>query len=833
MPRARTVAVLVALAALPAMGQPPAAPNPQPALPIPTGRSDRGGRPSRPAAPPPAAARKPDRHGDLLPAGAVARFGSVRLRHGGALTALGFMPDGKHFLSTSATEDGFRVWEAATGKEAARLNVPVAAAAVAPDRTVLFAFEGQARVWAPFDGGRVRTLPPHTLPPEGASALAVHPGGKVFAAAVPAGVVLIDLATGDRTAELKVPGDQPPQRIVFSPDGRWVAAAGPRTGVWLWNLATRRRVRTYPAPGDHVDFSFSPDGSRLAIAGGPVALFHTDSEEPVEGFHAPEAPVFAARFTADGKSILAAQEDGSVSRLDAATGQEKEGWSAPNGVAAEPPLAIAADGAWVAAMDDTGGIRVWNPRDGTGPAVERRSPLCDPGYSADGKVASALSAEGSVVTFDPATGAPGASFETGFETNHLVVWDARSGLAAGLGKVGDEPELHVRDVVKRKVVARFVLAAGEAPGVTFSPTDATQLGIFGTATTGLYSTRTGAVVRSFAVGRHDGPRHWGDLSADGRLVAVATTPVTVWEVATGRKRFELPDPAIPQDVTFSADGRWLAAYSLDEVVLFDLRTGTTARRLLSSTPDGEAAFVCAAFSPDGSRLATGGVNGVVTLWDVATGEALVAFDRHEGNVTGVRFSADGSRLLSASVDGTALVWDATARPAQAAAVAGADEAFGLLASPDPAAAHRGIAYLQRTPDAAVKLLGERVAVPTAVQAGRVSRLVADLGHAEFPTRQAAVRELGDIGAEAGPALRAVADAPPSAEVRRLAGDLLDRLAAPPTRPDDLRAIRAAEVLETIGTPAARDVLARWAAGPANHRLTTEAAAALARLTPRR
>lgn len=828
MPRARTLAVLVVLAALPAAGQPPAAPNIPPPRPGVTSEPTRPGRPSRPAALPPAGARKLDRHGDPLPAGALARFGSVRLRHGASLTGLGFFSDGKHLLSLSATEDGFRVWEAATGKEVARLTAPVAAAAVAPDRSVVFTFEGQLRVWTPFDGGRVRELPPRTLPPEGASALAVHPEGKVVAAAVPAGVVLIDLATGERTAELRVPGEQPPLRIVFSPDGRWVAAAGPRSGVWLWNLATRRRVRTYPADGERVDFAFSPDGNRLAIAGGPLMLFHTDSEEQVEGFHTPETPVFTARFTADGKSILAAQENGSLSRLDAATGQEKEGWAAPNGVGAQAPVAVAADGAWVAAMDDAGGIRVWNPRDGTGPTVERLPPLLQPGFSVDDKVASAMTVYGRVVTFDPTTGAAGASFETGFVGDTPGSWDARSGLAAGLGKSGDETELHVLDVAKRKLVARFVLPAEQLPFVAFSPTDPTRLGVFGHNSAGVYSTLTGAAVRMFGVGQGERQRQ-GALSADGRLVAITTAPVTVWEVATGRKRFELAGTDAPEDVVFSADGRWLAVTIPGEVVLFDLRLGVAARRLRAAAGAGEMAFPAVVFSPDGTRVATGGDDGVVTLWDVATGEALVAFDRHEGLVTGLRFTADGTRLVSASLDGTALVWDATARPAPVAAVAGTDEAFGLLASPDPAAAHRGIAYLLRNADAAVKLLGERVAVPTAVPAERIARLVADLGHPQFPIRQAAVRELGEIGAEAGPALRAAAAAPPSAEVRRLAGDLLNQLAGPPTRADDLRAIRAAEVLETIGTPAARDLLARWAAGPANHALTTEATAASARL----
>lgn len=832
MPRVWIVAVLVFLVALPVAGQPPAAPAPK-AQPNPREFFGQPARPSRPVAPPPAGARKFDRHGDPLPIGAIARFGSVRLRHGASLSALGFFSDGKHLLSTSTTEDGFRVWEAATGKEVARLNAVIATAAVAPNRTVVFAYEGQARVWSPFDGGGVRVMPPHTLPPEGASALAVHPEGKSFAAAIPAGIALIDLATGDRVAELRVPGDQPPIRIVFSPDGRWLAAAGPQTGVWLWNLVNRRRVRTYPTnANNHLDFAFSPDGTRLAIACGTLELFHTDSEEHVEGFQAPESPVFAVRFATDGKSILTVQEDGSLSRLDAATGREKEGFAVPNGVGAQSPLAVAANGAWVAAMDTTGGIRVWNPKDGTGPVVERSPPLVFPGFSADGRTASALAADGRVVTFDPLTGAAGPTFETGFTDDEATYWDARTGLAAGIGKVGDVTELHVRDVAKRNVVARIALPAGETPYVAFSPTDATRVAVIGTGSAGVYSTLNGSAVRTFDVGQPDVPKV-GALSADGRLVAVTTNPVTVWEVATGRKRFEVSGPAEAHGVTFSSDGRWLAVVAESEVALFDLRSGTTARRLRAVTIGGDTGFSCAAFTPGGARLATGGVDGMITIWDVASGEALVSFDRHEGLVTGLRFSADGARLVSSSVDGTALVWDATARPAAAAEVASVDEAFGLLVSPDPAAAHRGIAYLLRTPESGVKVLGERLPVPVGVPGVRIARLVADLGHAEFPTRQAAVRELVEVGTEAGPALRAAAATPASAEVRRLAGELLNRLDAPPTRPDDLRAIRAVEVLETIGSPAARDVLTRWAAGPANHRLTTEASAALGRLIPGR
>jgi hypothetical protein len=362
--------------------------------------------------------------------------------------------------------------------------------------------------------------------------------------------------------------------------------------------------------------------------------------------------------------------------------------------------------------------------------------------------------------------------------------------------------------------------------VAFAPAGPPRVGVFLPGTATVYDALTGRPVRSFDLGPAGGALS-GAISPDGRLVAASTNPVAVYEVATGRKRVELAGLTDPLAVVFSPDGRRLAAADPGEVAVYDLRTGGLLRRLRTAATEPD--FTALAFSPDGARIATGGGDGVVTLWDVASGEALVAFDRHEGPVSSVAFSAGGKQILSASLDGTALVWDAGARPAEASPVAGVDEAFGLLSSADAAAAQRGMAYLFRTPDAAVRLLGERVTVPKGIPADRTARLVADLGNVDFATRQAAVKELGEVGAEAGPALRAVAAAPPNAEVRKLASDLLTRLAGPPTRAEDLLAYRGVELLEGIATPAARDLLAKWAAGPVHHRLTTEADAALRRL----
>ena len=74
-------------------------------------------------------------------------------------------------------------------------------------------------------------------------------------------------------------------------------------------------------------------------------------------------------------------------------------------------------------------------------------------------------------------------------------------------------------------------------------------------------------------------------------------------------------------------------------------------------------------SPDGATLATGGADGSVRLWDVATGKQRRKFQGHQGGsgllnspshlggAVSLAWSADGKLLVSGGADTTALVWD--------------------------------------------------------------------------------------------------------------------------------------------------------------------------------
>jgi WD40 repeat protein len=70
------------------------------------------------------------------------------------------------------------------------------------------------------------------------------------------------------------------------------------------------------------------------------------------------------------------------------------------------------------------------------------------------------------------------------------------------------------------------------------------------------------------------------------------------------------------------------------------------------------AVTVVAWSPEGRRLASGGEDGVVQVWDVPQEKKLHTYSSHLSRITAVAWSPDGKRIASGSEDNTIQVWNA-------------------------------------------------------------------------------------------------------------------------------------------------------------------------------
>jgi WD40 repeat protein len=103
-------------------------------------------------------------------------------------------------------------------------------------------------------------------------------------------------------------------------------------------------------------------------------------------------------------------------------------------------------------------------------------------------------------------------------------------------------------------------------------------------------------------------------------------------------------------------------FSFGVVVVLHLSILWVACQTNAAVPfvSGRADFTAMTLSADGRTLATGGDDGVVTLWDAATGRTLRACIGPRTAVTAVAVTADAGRLLAGYDGGQLLLWDATA-----------------------------------------------------------------------------------------------------------------------------------------------------------------------------
>ncbi len=594
--------------------------------------------------------------------------------------------------------------------------------------------ENKLRVLNTSDGREVCTF---SL---GAHALVFSKDGDRLFAADPKHVHILDAGLGKEKGKL----EGAVGCLTLSRDGRTLAGRG-RRNLLIWDTKSATLRRTIALPDNFgregeqsgANLALSEDGKTIAaVAPGSIAVWDTTTgkERYRNKDRFAREPIALAP---NGQTVVWTRHSGFgnghvlLARHDLAAGRDLV--DCPGHEAPVIALAYAPDGKRLASVDEQQQPCIWS----LGQA-QPQAGLVIPGvddepfnaatlaYSPDGKVL-AIPAKGTIRLLDPATGK---------EVRKLPGVAGRSLLAfARDGKwlvasedvntpQGQDFKIHVVDMTTGKRARTIEGGLGNLHALTFSP--------------------------------------------DGKWIAAGDDRgVRLWETATGApgRRF-LPGGSVV-NLAFTPDGQTLIIGG-NQVVVFDTATGRE-KGLLEA---GQSFTYALALSADGKHLASAGRDNKVFLWDLASGALTRVLEGHRGCVHALAFAPDGKRLASGSDDTTILIWDvAVAGSLPATPLSDKPEVlWDQLAKASGAAGYRAIWALAAKPDAGVALIKERL-----------KPVVED-----------------------------------------------DPLALPVPEGEPLRAVRAVEILERIGTPAAHQLLETLSKGPAS-RTAREAKAALARI----
>ncbi|MCI0463448.1 MAG: sigma-70 family RNA polymerase sigma factor [Gemmataceae bacterium] len=824
--------------------------------------------------------------GDPLPRGAVLRLGTLRLRHGSPVLFLAFSPDGKTLASGGWIKTA-RLWDVETGKEPRAFDLPqkpgaeranvVNCLTFAPDGKALAtgSIDGPIYLWETATGQRLRTLEGHK---GSVGSLAFTPDGKTLISMLAHSrdgkggeIILWDTATWKERRRLREAKGEFTGTLALSPDGKTLATAAANSpSVTLWDVETGERLRSLARRKDEggvawpIDrLAFSPDGKTLIGGGGrsadlwDVARGTWLRELAGRGDVWGRVPTFAP----DGKLIASAGNYSPVFLWDATTGKELHKIEGRYGGVQALAFTSRGGRTVLAAGTATGTIALWEIPSAEALRARTRSPralhplghdgaIYSVAVAPDGKTVATGSIDCTVFLWDAATGKQLGRLEG---DQHSVTDACFSPDGKWLATGSNYHGALVWDLATGKIVHRL---AGRC--VAFSP-DGKLLATGGREQRGvvrLYDSATGKELRQLH--GYQAGIYRVAFAPDGRTLVsggrgvlggtravdeeVETTPLRLWDVASGKQLFEFGDLRhYGYALGFSPDGKTVASVGGDElnkateVFLWEAATG----RGRGSLATHRERLWSVAFAPDGRTLATASGEGSVSLWDLADphawGKELRRLEGHRKWTLALAFLPRGERLISGGWDSTGLVWDVSrlrgkGGPGRRLSGSELDALWRDLGAADALAAYRAIRTLAAAPTQAVPFLGARLKPVAAVSPDRLARLITDLGSAVFARRQEATAELERLGPLAVPALREALAAKPELEMRRH----LERLAlhSAPLSGEALRAWRALEALEHAGTTEARQVLERLARGAPGARLTEEARAAGRRLAER-
>ncbi|HVT59919.1 MAG TPA: WD40 repeat domain-containing protein [Thermoanaerobaculia bacterium] len=547
-------------------------------------------------------------------------------------------------------------------------------------RIVTASYDGTARVWDARTGAQLRLLAGHAA---ALNQAVWDPAGERIATASFDGTVRIWNATqGSLVAVLEEPAgtadehrSRPPVvAVAWSPDGQRLATGSRDGTARIWSGPAFARSVKLEGHGDGVQqVAWDAAGGCVATAsfdrtirvwqadGAPVAVLegHTDA-------------VNMAVWSPRGDRIVSASRDGTARVWDA----RSFGLIATlAGHAGEVRSAAWNGKGQVVTAGADGTARVWDAAGGGVLAVlaRHREGLENAAWSPRGDRVVTASLDATARIWD---------VEAGNEA------DVLRGFGSGVSRIAWSPDGTRLAAASFDGTARIWSPGSRVPPLVL-PGDRAGLVDVAWEPTGrrLLCAGRGGIVRLF---RADGSplatlaggaglRH-AAWSPDGRRIAAAGLDgiVRVWEAAAGRLAFALPDHRDwISSVAWSPGGTRLVSAGFDGTArLWSAEDRGSPLAVLgaapahgSAAPAGhESAVLFAAWSPDGTRVATTGADSTARVWDAASGEQLALMSGEGDWVRSAAWSPDGSRIATAGANrrpvglaaapGTARVWDA-------------------------------------------------------------------------------------------------------------------------------------------------------------------------------
>ena len=490
--------------------------------------------------------------------------------------------------------------------------------------------------------------------------------------------------------------------VTFSPNGRILAGTGikifPRTSVndppmdvgvvKLYDITTGQLLNTLIAtrrtkwgePRERVtSIAFSPDSTKIASgAGHDVKLWDVSTGKNVATFQGQKGAVKSIAFSPDGTKLAVGAAEG-VKLLNILNGKHIDLLGAMWNLS----VAFSPDGKMLATASGTG-VRLWEVSTGKSLTALQRHPRVVNAvvFSPDGLTLASTSWSGAEV-WEVTTGQRITTLGElpNFALSLAYSPDGTKIVTGSYNLKSTEHTIKLWTVSTGKNLATLHGHAGFVTTVAYSRDGKILASGSEDKTVKVWAVETGKNLATLQ--GHGESINSVAISPDGTKLASGSDDRTIrlWELPTGRALHTLSKESLNKlqldgevgaktersmsrvkSVTFSPDGLILA--TLDEdiggslggdaVKLWDVGTGQFLAILTDGT---DFPGFAVAFSPDGTKLASGSWADTVELWEVSTQKHIATFPGHTGNVCAVAFSPDSTKLASGSYDGTVLVWD--------------------------------------------------------------------------------------------------------------------------------------------------------------------------------